>query len=94
MAVQVVDGVAIVFVIATFYWAYRSVGQGRFQLQAVLCDHQRIDRELPGLAMELQLETIREEMLQHQIHLVPRGARWKRGDDVEDGRRDQLGAST
>ena len=28
VATQFVDGIAIVFVLATFYWAYRSVGSG------------------------------------------------------------------
>ena len=44
-----------------------SFGGG--SLRPLLAAYQRIDREIPGLAMDLQLEAILEQRLQHEEHL-------------------------
>ena len=57
--------------------------ESRTHLSVALRHHERIQRELPALGMRGQLESIRQQGLQHRLHLRGRRVGWRLGLDVE-----------
>ena len=63
--------------------AQRRIVHRLLHLRTALAHHQRVHRELLGLAVQRQLEAFRQQILQHHLELLFGGALGDLGDDVE-----------